>query len=69
MFKIFNLVVMTKKERANEALKNLKNMSKLIDRDGDILRLSIENELLRLRLEQAEKNDNDKTPEIKFGGF
>ena len=62
MFKLFNLVIMTEKERANEVLKN---MDKIIERDWDILRLATENEELRLRLERAEK----KNSEIKFGGF
>lgn len=62
MFKIFNLVVMTRRERTNEILKN---MDETIKRDWDILRLATENTELRLRLEQAEKNNS----EIKFGGF
>lgn len=65
MFKLFNLVIMTRKERTNEVLKN---MDETIKRDWDILRLSIENEEMRLRLEQAEKK-NKKNSEIKFGEF
>ncbi len=63
MFKLFNLIIMTRKERTNEVLKN---MDEVIKRDWDILNLSIENETLRLRLEQAEKKNSE---EIKFGGF
>jgi len=64
MLKLFNFVVMTRKERTDEVLKNF---DEKIKRDWDILNLSMENETLRARLERAEKKNNNS--EIKFGEF